>query len=123
MNTRWSVTPGLIVVLAALLAACDTVPIGRDQRDAAAPPDVATDVAMGAADGNQQDSTAAPAATCAVDLDCELFRDYCPATCGRCLVVRAPAPRPSCSPPANVNCVDPCAGQHAVCQAGRCALR
>jgi predicted small secreted protein len=119
MNTRWSVTNVLVLVVAALLAACDTVPIGRDQGDAAATPDLA----MGAADGNQQDSTAAPASTCSVDLDCELFRDYCPATCGRCLVVRAPAPRPSCSPPANVSCVDPCAGQRAVCQAGHCTLR
>jgi hypothetical protein len=58
--------------------------------------------------------------TCRTDTDCRTFSDYCTGCDCRALGV---AERDPVCPGPGVSClVDPCAGQRAVCDAGRCRL-
>jgi hypothetical protein len=95
-----------VVILVALLSpACETIPIGNDQSD-------------GGKDGS------APASlNCTADQDCVTFIDYCPVICGQCVARAAPPPASRCQPPPNVSCMDACAMMHPVCRTGQCVLQ
>lgn len=94
-----------VAVILLMTPACDTVPIGSDDTDGGVLP-------------------ASTSVVCTADAECVLIVDYCAAICGVCrAVVGAATPVSRCMVPPNVSCKNPCPGERAVCQAGRCTVR